>query len=42
MALKLSIIAIAWALAILDVLAPEPYVFKNPLPWGTEEVRLLW
>lgn len=42
MALKLSIIAIAWALAILDVLAPEQYVFKNPLPWGTEEVRLPW
>lgn len=42
MALKLSIIAIAWALAILDALAPEQYVFKNPFPVGTEEIRLPW
>lgn len=41
MALKFSIIALAWALAILDVLAPEQYVFKNP--FGEKvEVKLPW
>jgi len=42
MALKLSIIAIAWALAILDVLAPEQFTYKNPLPFGPEEVSAPW
>ena len=37
MALKLSIIAIAWALAISDVLAPGQFTFKPPFEVKEEE-----